>query len=188
MHFSLDEWVDFVHRQIPAATTAAMRDHLETCQRCRQTVEWWRNLSFMGTPEMHPVNATWHVRKEPAKNLTPALVWDSRKQPQRGVRAITGWPWQFLYRAGDYLIDIRMGAEGDNGGQSILVGQVLNSAQKGANLSKIPVVLEWANKSLATSTNAFGEFHVECERGLQGHLSLDLPGSNVVIPIGSQPE
>jgi hypothetical protein len=115
--------------------------------------------------------------------LAPELVWDSLLEPApAGVRALSVSPRQLLFRAGDYLVDMLIGTQPDREGH-VLVGQVLCSGQPSRDVSKIPVIVEWENKSLATITNTHGEFQIEYGDGAQAQLCVQLQDEEIMIPL-----
>lgn len=199
-HFRQDEWVDFVRGLVRTNQEKAMRDHLQDCESCGQTESLWRRVRQAAGREADyapPVSAIrvakafWgtgpHASSGSLTDRVAKLVWDSWQQPLPvGVRTHTASPRQMLYRAGDYLIDLRVDRK-EAVGHGFLVGQVMNASKMGHRVSQIPIVLEDGSEhAISTMTNAFGEFQVEFKDGRDFRLSVGLhKEGEVVISLGS---
>lgn len=198
-HFRQEEWVDFARGVADSAREKAMRKHLQECSKCAKDEKLWRAVSrtanqedkySVPVPAVRIARSVYGVGFEagPASlvDRIAQLVWDSWQQPlPAGVRshAASAMPRQVLYRAGDYMIDLRVDRKSAAGSRSV-VGQVMNASKMGHNVSRIPIVLEDGVQSTAAMTNDYGEFHVEFKGGSQVRLSVGLhQGGEVSISL-----
>lgn len=194
-HFSLEQWADFARDLVGKEKKAVMQEHLESgCKPCAKIhKEWSRVREVAGRerayqpPEsaVRAVKGMGAIHARPAKPGIAQLLFDSSRSPvAAGVRSASTIARQLLYGVGAYRIDVRMEPQMDSDKIS-LVGQVLNSAEPAKHVGDVPVALLKGRKVVGESqTNAFGEFHLECD--LEGRLELRfiLPqGMEVRIPL-----
>ena len=110
------------------------------------------------------------------------LVFDSLRQPLSGVRTLSSGV--LAYQHGKTIIDLSIDV-GHESGRTRLAGQVLSEESKG-KMGDLSVVLVNGSGTLArTTTNQFGEFHIECE--FHGDLSLEIRLGErnwVLLPLG----
>jgi len=193
-HFSLEDWADFARDVVKGDQKAAMQTHLESgCKPCARVLGTWMRVREAATREkayQPPESAVRTIKGLgaiyiPAKTSLARLLFDSSSNPiAAGVRSAATVARQLLYGVGAYRIDLRMEPQMDSDKVS-LVGQILNSADPTKHAAAVPVVLLKGRKVLAEShTNAFGEFHLQCDLEGSLQLRLTLPhGSEVRIPL-----
>jgi hypothetical protein len=197
-HYGPEQWADFVRQVAQPELRMAIQAHLQTgCRECRQTASLWEKVWTVAVKEhlYSPQEAAVRLAKAvyvPQRRNAPTLgerlaelIWDSMRQPQlAGVRSLTASPCQLIYRAGDYVIDLRVdSAPGSE--RFSLAGQILNSANPGKAVAQIPVTLE-GPKPVTVTTNEFGEFHFDFDGGTAIRLNVNLTeGGTVIIPVGS---
>jgi len=197
-HFSLQQWVDLARDVTGEDKKAAMQAHLETgCKQCTNAFSTWARVREIAGREgsyqppesaVRTVKGMGAIHIRPTKSPTSSvahLLFDSLQAPAAaGVRSSSTIARQLLYGVGAYRIDVRMEPQMDSDRVS-LVGQILNSADPGKHADDVPVVLLKGRKVLAESqTNAFGEFHLECDLETRLQLQLSLPhGVEVTIPL-----
>ena len=194
-HFSLEQWADFARDVVGEDRKTAMQEHLESgCKPCANIHKEWLRVrevaereSAYQPPEsaVRTVKGMGAIHARPAKSGIGQLLFDSLRSPvAAGVRSASTIARQLLYGVGPYRIDVRMEPQMDSDKVS-LVGQVLNSAEPAKHVGDVPVALLKGRKVVGESqTNAFGEFHLECD--LEGRLELRfiLPqGMEVRIPL-----
>jgi hypothetical protein len=125
--------------------------------------------------------------RELAPRAMPAarLVFDSLREPlSAGVRTLSSGARQLAYQHERTIIDVSIDA-GHGSGRMCLTGQVLAQGNK-SKIGDLSVVLVNGSGTLArTTTNQFGEFHIECE--FPEDLSLEIrlgERSWVLLPLG----
>jgi hypothetical protein len=183
-HFSTEEWVDFVNEMTSQTQTKAMQAHLhEGCKSCSNTATIWkrvREAAGRETGAQVPESVLQHLQNAFVVMVQPKqkeglfevarLIFDSLWQPaESGMRATAATPRQMLYQAGGIVIEMRVEAKPNSDRMSI-EGQVMDAVLKGKGIDSIPVqLLKGQTKLAETSTNKFGEFHLEFEssKGLQ---------------------
>jgi hypothetical protein len=96
------------------------------------------------------------------------------------VRSAGSASRQLLYGAANYRIDVRIEPQIDTE-KTVLIGQVLNSADPNERLAQVPVTLLKGKKVLAECvTSQFGEFQMDCELKGGFRLTVALPGNGEV--------
>jgi hypothetical protein len=139
-HFTEEDWFDFAHQQAAPSVRASLERHLEKgCSRCTQTVRLWRAVLDVADQEaayrppdeaLRQLKGDFALRR-PKRLLErvaeqAALVFDSFRQPQpMGVRGAGPTPRQLLYKAGRYMIRLRLEPAADAERLSI-VGQLVD--------------------------------------------------------------
>ncbi len=171
-HFTIEQWADLARNVVSPDDSAKMQGHLGECGKCAQTSAIMNGVAAAAAREENyepPADvvrmskllmASQESRTVKARlfEILP-LVFDSLLQPATaGVRAALTTSRQLLYRKGDCCIDIRLDRAA--GAKEIsLIGQVLDSGQKGRGPGAIPVELMSGEQMIAgTTTNDFGEF------------------------------
>ena len=175
-HFTEEDWFDFAHQQVAPSVRASLERHLEKgCSRCTQTVRLWRAVLDVADQEaacrppdaaLRQVKGDFALRRP--KRLVErvaeqaALVFDSFRQPQpMGVRGAGPTPRQLLYKAGRYMIRLRLEPAADAERLSI-VGQLVDEHPSPAAVQDIAVLALKGGKTLdRTLTNHLGEFVLE---------------------------
>jgi hypothetical protein len=197
-HYRNEDWADFAREVLPVEQDTAMRRHLESgCQECRRTATLWQKVAVVASQEdfcTPPASAvrlakSYFVPQPESGPLASLaeLMWDSFLQPQlAGVRTLAATPRQLLYRAGDNSIDLRVETITGSSRFSI-VGQILNSLDPAQGMGDVAVSLKVGAQYVAqTNTNAFGEFQVEFDGGIQVLLIVRFADQREVwIPVGS---
>jgi len=175
-HFTEEDWFDFARQQAAPGVRARLEQHLEKgCSRCTQTVRLWRAVLDVADQEaayrppdeaLRQVKGDFALRRP--KGLLDkvaeqaAIVFDSWRQPQvAGVRTAGGSPRQLLYKAGRYMIRLRLEPTADTERMSI-VGQLVDEHHSPAAVQDIAVLALKGGKTLdRTLTNHLGEFVLE---------------------------
>jgi hypothetical protein len=175
-HFTEEDWFDFAHQQAAPSVRASLERHLEKgCSRCTQTVRLWRAVLDVSDQEaacrppdeaLRQVKGDFALRR-PKRLLErvaeeAALLFDSFRQPQpMGVRGAGPTPRQLLYKAGRYMIRLRLEPAADTERMSI-VGQLVDEHPSPAAVQDIAVLALKGGKTLdRTLTNHLGEFVLE---------------------------
>ena len=175
-HGSEEDWVDFARQQAAPATRARLERHLEKgCSPCARTLRLWRAVLDVADQEaayrppdeaLRQVKGDFALRR-PKRLLErvaeqAALVFDSFRQPQpMGVRGAGPTPRQLLYKAGRYMIRLRLEPAADTERMSI-VGQLVDEHPSPAAVQDIAVLALKGGKTLdRTLTNHLGEFVLE---------------------------
>lgn len=175
-HFSEEDCVDFARGQAGPDVRAGLERHLEKgCSRCARTVRLWKGVQDVVEHESayRPPDAALRqlagdfALRRPQGLLErvaekAALVFDSFRQPQpAGVRNAGAAPRQLLYKAGRYMIRLRLEPAADAERLSI-VGQLVDEQDPAAALKDIAVIALQGRKTLdRTLTNNLGEFVLE---------------------------
>jgi hypothetical protein len=113
------------------------------------------------------------------------LIFDSLRQPlSAGVRTLSSWARLLAYQDERTIIDLFVDG-GHEIGRMRLTGQVLARGNKG-KIADLSVVLVNRSGTLArTTTNQFGEFHIECEFPEDLSLQIRLGERTwVLVPLG----
>jgi hypothetical protein len=113
------------------------------------------------------------------------LIFDSRRDPlPAGVRNLSSGARQLAYKYERTVIDLSVDFERGTG-RMRLAGQVLAHASKGKT-ADLSVVLVTGNGAVArTTTDQFGEFHIECEFPVDLSLEIRLgERAWVLVPLG----
>ncbi len=175
-HFAEEDWVDFARQQVEPGRRARLEQHLEKgCSRCERTVRLWRAVLDVADQEAsyRPPDAVlrqaagdFALHKPPRllERLArrAVLLFDSLRQPlAAGVRSAGPAPRQLLYKAGRYMIKLRLEAAPDAERVSI-AGQILDEQDPPAAVQDIAVLAMKGSRTLdRTLTNHLGEFLLE---------------------------
>jgi CheY-like chemotaxis protein len=118
---------------------------------------------------------------------TASLVFDSFRQPlPAGVRVIGPSPRRLLYKAGRYLVRLRL-EPGVDSHRLSLVGQILDEGFPKQPLHDLAVLVSSGGKTVdRTLTNRFGEFLLQPEPVKDLQLSVQAPEiGSFVVPLPS---
>jgi hypothetical protein len=198
-HFTKEEWADFARNVVGKDKREAMQSHLETgCKPCEGAATLWKRVHEVAQREAayEPPEATLRTVKamyaihgkssmKASKRTVAQLLFDSLQTPlQAGVRSAAADVRQLLYGSGDYRVDLRLEPQVDSDRISV-VGQLLNSVDPSASVDAVPVALLKGNRVVAESTtNRFGEFHLDTELGKNLQLRVAVPqGPEFSIPL-----
>jgi CheY-like chemotaxis protein len=102
------------------------------------------------------------------------LIFDSFLQPAPvGIRVSHLHGRQFIYQAGDLMVDLSLEPPQTDGGPISLVGQLMDSARPERGLGAFSVGLQGSKAPIAmTSANKFGEFRFEF--GMEQDVKLEI--------------
>jgi hypothetical protein len=191
-HFSEEAWADFARNLVAPGIRATMQRHIDTgCQKCGTSLLLWQAVAAVGNQESAYAPSEDIVRVAKAQysavaahfktSLLARLVFDSNLQPVTvGLRG-TAATRQFLYEAGDYVIDLRLDAKREMDRIS-LVGQVLNRAKtSGAAQGVLVRLLKGVLPVANTATNDFGEFQLEFDAGTDFSIAIGMDEENVIV-------
>ena len=176
-HLSEEDCVDFVREQAAAEDTARLQRHLSTgCARCARAVRLWKAVFGAAQQESSyqpPDEAVRQARgafalHPPQPAVRPglvesvALVFDSfREKAAFAVRSASRSPRQLLYKAGRYIIRLRLEPTED-AERMFLVGQIVDELDPRGPLQDIAVLALDGRRTLdRTLTNEMGEFVLE---------------------------
>lgn len=191
-HFSDEFWLDFARRLLPPAQHGLMQRHLDQgCERCKRLCKMWEAVADVIGRESHYQPPEQDVRMVKSvyatsrpTQLVPKLakiiplVFDSFLDTSAAAvrgRYIPSPARHLLHQAGPWAVDLRL--QGEGGRRMSIAGQVLRSGRKPAEALAVDVILLRGDTLLAeTSTNPFGEFHLECQYEKNLNMYLDIPG------------
>ena len=191
-HFSEADWADFVRKLVSPKGRIEMQQHLnDGCKKCQKAVDVWQAVRAIAGNERNvtpPVDTVRVVKSQftaamPHRSGGARLVFDSMLQPlTAGIRGSVA-ARQFLYETEDYYIDLRLVPLAPEARASV-VGQVLSRTGKRA-AQAMPVRLQHGKRSIAqTSTNQFGEFHLEFEAAENTCILLGQDqGNEIILPL-----
>lgn len=188
--------LDFTKHLLPAEEMSRMRTYLNSgCQQCAELQGRWEAVCDTAPRERDDAphesvgtvaNAAYSTKaQQPVSGLetwSATLVFDSfvTAGATAGVRSLSSAARHLLYEAGPFTIAVRLD---DMGGTSIMIiGQVLETAVEAVSAGYREVSLLRGETTLArTSTNEFGEFQLECERGPDLQICLRLGEQQPII-------
>jgi hypothetical protein len=194
-HFPLEKWVDFARGLVGEGERKLMQNHLDTgCRKCSEALAFSARVYRAAQRESNyepPADAVRIVKAafskaqtEPTGTFLAAeLLFDSFLNPlPSGVRSTPNASRQLLFGAGRYRIDVRLEPHIESD-QVAVVGQLLNTAHEPRGIERARVRLVKGRKVVAeTVTSRFGEFHLNCDQGLELHVLPEL-GEEIVIPL-----
>src|SRR5579883_2816314 len=121
-HFSAEKWSDFVRGLSPPGEESdRMKEHLDACNSCRQTVQWLSEVVRIAAgeqdleppPELvvraHAIFTPPQPRDwiERLQQVAAELVFDSRRDLQpAGIRSEESTGVRLLFRSGQYSVDL----------------------------------------------------------------------------------
>ena len=188
-HFTEEDWADFARQQGEPEQRARLQRHLQSCERCAQTLDVWTAVVGLAgqeaayqPPDEVTARAKAHFALHRPQGLLEragsavSLVFDSFRQPVlAGVRAAGSSPRQLLYKAGRYLIRLQVEREAGSDRLSV-VGQIVDEANPKNALQELPVLLLSDKDTLdRTVTNILGEFQLESDPSESLRLSVGIP-------------
>ena len=200
-HFREEDWASFA-REPGAPGQERLQEHLASgCRRCARSVRLWSVVSSLGAQEpsyqppedvVRQVAARFRLQRPPRLRERVAraatLLFDSFRQPlPAGVRGTSAPPRQMLFRAGPYVVKLRLEPQ-PGGSRTAIVGQIIDEQDPSVSLHDVAVLAQDNKKKTLdrTFTNELGEFLLEPEalENLQLSVALPMPGSFVVRPLG----
>src|SRR5712691_4363736 len=189
-HFAEEALVDFARQQGGEEQTARMERHLDAgCERCAQTLRLWKAVLGLAGQEASyrpPEAVVGQVQRQFALHRpkgflervarNASMVFDSFRQPlPAGVRAAGASPRQLAYKAGRYLIMLRVQPRAGSDRLSV-VGQVLDEANPTKALQDAPVLVLRGKETVdRTLTNHLGEFQLEQDPSESLRLCVGAP-------------
>ncbi len=200
-HYSSEKWADYSRGTTGKREASLMKRHLESgCKKCRQMAEMWSGVIRLAQKEggyKPPENAVRVAKsyfaasrlegKSSVVTQIARLVFDSLRQPQlEGVRSTSVAPRHYVYQAGSVLVDIWL--ERVSGSTPLsLTGQVLEKSKDSQAVKDMDVRLRMGDAEIAsTTTNQFGEFHLEIPPSTGSDAQLTIGGERkvaVLIPM-----
>jgi hypothetical protein len=189
MHFTIEEWIDFVNQTTSQKQQQAMREHLRSgCKRCAEEFALWQRVRGTAAlePSYQPAADAVHVVKaayasarmsspERESKSVVEVLFDSFLQPEiAGARSMNTGTRQMLYRADSYQIDLQIEPKpGSN--VLMIIGQMMDVSTPETVSRGVQVKLSnFRGNLIHTVTNEFGEFR--CEIDNSGDLELTVPG------------
>ena len=172
-----------------------MERHLQQgCSDCARTLEFWRGVLDAASREAAfepPDNvlrcakalySAFPPDKKSGLNLRVARLAEYGQQALEGVRASPGpIGTHLLFREGTVLLDTCVRPMRASESVS-LMGQVVDSAQLNVRLEDRQVSVVRASNALAkTTTNEFGEFHLEFEPDEDLFLIIELENQSYLV-------
>jgi CheY-like chemotaxis protein len=132
-------------------------------------------------PLLRPISVTRRVIQ------AARLIFDSFLQPAPvGIRISQPHGRRFLYQAGSLMIDLSLEPPLTDSRRISLVGQLMDSDKPESNLDVLSVGLRGSEGPIAvSSTNKFGEFHLEFGLEQNVKLEVETPGHHcisIVLP------
>ena len=189
-HFSEEDWVDFTRQQGSMEQTARLARHLDGgCERCTPTLHFWQAVLGLAGQEASyrpPEGVVGQARAEFAlrrpegllgrEARKACLVFDSfRHALPAGVRTAGLSPRQLLYKAGRYLIMLRVEPAAGSDRLSV-VGQIMDEASPKKALEDLAVLVMSGDETVErTLTNSLGEFQLEPDRAESLRISVGVP-------------
>jgi hypothetical protein len=199
-HYREEDWASFA-RQPGAPGQERLQEHLDSgCRRCARSVRLWSAVSSLAAQEsayeppadvVRQLAARFRLQRPPRLRERVAraatLLFDSFRQPlPAGVRATSPGPRQMLFRAGPYVVKLRLEPQ-TGGSRTAIMGQIVDEQDPSQSLHDVAVLAQANKKTLdRTFTNELGEFLLEPEalENLQLSVALPTPGTFVVRPLG----
>jgi hypothetical protein len=192
-HFSPADWVDFARGLLPQPEAAALQAHLDDkCGECLESVAMWRSVreylsreAQYGPPdEVFETTAAAYTAVKPWRWLVEAarqaeLIFDSFRQPILAfVRGSTSSSRRLVHKAEPFVIDLRLEAVRD---RFYLLGQILNSEHPAEEMHGVDILLLSGEDLVAKAkANPSGEFEVQCERGCDLRLFINIRGHRAI--------
>jgi hypothetical protein len=188
--------VDFARRQ--GGDQHGLEQHVAAgCRRCGRTLRFWEVVHGLAVQEssyrppegvVGRAKAEFALRPPAIRTRLTSLIFDGFRQPLAvGVRAAGPAPVQLIYKAGHYMVMLRVEPTGGSDRLSV-VGQILDEANPKKSLQDLAVlVLKGGEAVERTLTNHLGEFQLESEPTESLRISVGVPeiGSlTVPLPFG----
>jgi len=199
VHFSEEEWCDYVRHTAGPELTTRMDQHLSKgCDMCSAANELWRMVSTMagreaeyevGESAVRSVRAAFALRNQkPWLSRTVEMakrVFDSFMEPlPAGVRGGTEPTRHLLHEAGPFLIDVWLERENDD--RLWVAGQVLHREGRERFTMGTAIVFVGGGEQVLAQTiaNADGEFYTELESASDVKVFLQVPsGAQIGIAL-----
>ena len=197
-HFSEEVFADVV-RGIDVPAHKELQSHLASqCAQCGQRLFLWSQLQAIGAREkkycppadsVRMVKLEFEAMRVQENETVGKVVFDSFSQPAlAGVRSgSAAAARQMVFEADGLMVDLRFDRPPRSTSVS-LIGQVLNEKAPRGSLANAAVML-WTEKGLVlaqTTTNTFGEFHLEFEPQTKLRLSIEgVAGKVIRIPLAN---
>jgi hypothetical protein len=168
-HYNIETWIDFVRGSLPPNQAALIENHLgQKCSACSRMAAFWGRVWRTAQDEVRfspPVDLLRAVQASSALYLPRArvrVVFDSWREALPALlRRTTASGRHLIYQAGPVLLDLEIQQE-DEGRMISVVGQLLSKSTEKKGLRDMPVRITLSDYTVAeTSTNKFGEFHLE---------------------------
>lgn len=207
-HGSEEQWTDYARGLVLPELRRTMQAHLESgCELCRKRYELVRRLTEAGrsgaaeAPEEAVVRARALFRRPAAAHWMDRLqAWTAEllssmplETPLAGVRSLAaelqpGVGERLLYRAGDYIVDVKLDPAAP-GSASEIIGQISNNDNDQETFDDVVVQLDIAGRTVAqVQANRHGEFLVaRPARNGNAVLRLGLPRAGRKIEIALRP-
>jgi hypothetical protein len=195
-HFSEEDWLDLARGQA-GDRDAPLAAHLGACAPCAETFGFWQSVVELTGREAGftpPESALRQARAQFAyarpKGLAAraaeaaALVFDSFRQPlAAGVRAVGPSPRQMLYKAGTYVVRLRVEPADED--RLSIVGQIVDDGEPGRVLRDLAVLVLNGKETVdRTLTNHLGEFALDPEPADNLRLSVGVPDRHpLTVPL-----
>src|ERR1017187_2932888 len=176
-HFDVNKWVDYVRGVMPEEQVCLAAAHLgEGCPACVATASWLQKVTdsagreVVVSDQLAALARAIMIPKPRAsddrarvvrRRRKAALVYDSMFDLQpAGARSLPlgCGSRMLLYRAGEYSVDLRLEAEPEHPGFT-LVGQLSNDEHPSDDMADLPILVMAGKKVVGkTFSNEFGEF------------------------------
>jgi len=193
-HFPLETLADFSRERVSGEARAAIERHLaEGCPRCTEVVKLWNTVVELAQREPAfepPEDAVRCAKalygampslKSPPFRLRLAHLAGFGMPALEGVRGAGPAANHFLFREGTLLLDMYIHTQ-DPSGVVSMVGQLLDSTHPDRRFENQPVAVFRKRDALAhTTTNEFGEFHLEFQPGEDLLLTIELDDQSYVV-------
>ena len=195
-HFSEEEWLDLARGQA-GDKDALLTGHLAACPPCADIFRFWQSVVELTGREARfaPPDSAVRLARARFAYARPkgfaaraaeaaALVFDSFRQPlAAGVRASGPSPRQMLYKAGTYVVRLRVEPADEN--RLSIVGQVVDDGEPGRELRDLAVLVLNGKETVdRTLTNHLGEFALDPEPADNLRLSVGVPDRNpLTVPL-----
>jgi hypothetical protein len=194
-HFDIADWTDF-SRGCAGDNRAAMQAHLATgCRRCGAVVQMVQRIMATSRPGLLQEPPPGIVRcakalsamRRPRSSVGARigrLIFDSFQEPlPAGVRAEDRGARHAMFKAGDFLLDLRLEQEP---GVVTLVGQLTDRVDPGKLLAAAPVLVMARRDVVAHAVyNRFGEFQMEYAPARDLRLCLAPPDHRIEVSLNT---
>jgi hypothetical protein len=168
-----------------------MRAHLDSgCDECTGLCRLWQTVSEIANQQSFDepdesvlkavknayVDRIWQPLPQ-NESWFATLVFDSFKAAAAtaAVRSISSAARHLVYRSGQLTVDLWLDPYSDT--SMMIAGQVLEAAAERTSVGRGEVNLVRSNTIVArTSTNEFGEFQLECDKGPDLGIRLEISG------------
>ena len=199
VHYSLEDWADFVRDVAPSDRHEVMRRHLAAgCESCGEVQETWKAVLGIvrEEPTFEPPAGAVRVaravfaalkfrRRLAIAGATAKLLFDSQLAASAaGVRTLRLGPRRvhYLHENERFLVDLQFEPSKDRA-KVVLIGQVTELDRDELHITEMEVLLFRQDQLIAKmNTNPFGEFSVAFD-GPGDDLSLVVDFNNAAMVI-----